>query len=164
MTSLMAHYLENTTMKPTEALESWNSMMSTQNPMPMGPQNPAQMQGPPNPGMQQPNMLGAPQRQPGPGQPGPPMFMSPAMANQLLPNGSMGGSPHMMHTPSPASHAMVKQQSTSSHTASVNTSPNINSKRRRSTAKIDQDDGGGDMGPKIKQSPRVGGNKRMKAN
>lgn len=157
MTSLMAHYLENHDLKPTEALESWNNMMSGNNPaMP----NPGQS----SPAMQHPNMPpGA--RQVGPGQGGQ-MFMSPAMANQLLPNGAMGNSPGMMHTPSPASHAMVKQQSTSSHSASVNTSPNMNNKRRRSTAKIEIDDGGGEMNgaSKVKQSPRVGGGKRMKAN
>jgi hypothetical protein len=150
MTSLMAHYLEHSNMKPTEALESWNNMMSNSNPTPMGQPNQ----------MQQPNMQpGA--RPPGPGQPGQHMFMSPHMQSQLLPNG-MTGSPGMMHTPSPNSHQMVKQQSTSSHTASVNTSPNMAGKRRRSTAKMDMDDGDGMNGTKIKQSPRVGGNKRMK--
>ncbi len=154
MTSLMAHYLENAALKPTEALDSWNNMMA----------NTPGMAAPnhvPNQTMQSPNMPpGA--RPNGPGQ-NAPMFMSPALAHQLLPNGAMTGSPSMMHTPSPASHAMVKQQSTSSHTASVNTSPNINNKRRRSTVKLD-DDGGGDVNgvAKVKQSPRVGGNKRMK--
>lgn len=158
MTSLMQHYLEHNTMKPTEALESWNSMMSNTTAA-FNASN--QTQGPPNQGMQQ-NMPPG-QRPTGPGQPAH-MFMSPAMANQLLPNGAMSGSPGMMHTPSPASHAMVKQQSTSSHTASVNTSPSMNNKRRRSTVKLD-DDGGGDVNgaPKVKQSPRVGGGKRMKA-
>jgi hypothetical protein len=155
MSSLMTHYLENSNLKPSEALESWNNMMqSTSGAMGQNPQ----MQGPPNPGQQQGNMPPGVRGPQGPGQPGQPMFMSPAMANQLLPNGAMNGSPHMMHTPSPASHQMVKQQSQSSHTASVNTSPNITGKRRRSTVKIDQDDDG----PKVKQSPRVGGGKRMK--
>mgnify|MGYP003624100790 CR=1 FL=1 len=156
MTSLMAHYLEHGEMKPSEALEHWNGMMSSNSSAPMGPQNPGQNPGQP---MQQPNMPPG-VRPPGPGQPGQHMFMSPAMQNQLLPNG-MNGSPGMMHTPSPNSHQMVKQQSTSSHTASVNTSPNMQNKRRRSTAKIDLDDG--EMnGAKVKQSPRVGGGKRMK--
>lgn len=153
----MAHYLEHSNLKPSEALESWNTMISNSNP---SMSNPGQS----SPAMQQPNMPpGA--RPAGPGQGGP-MFMSPAMANQLLPNGAMGNSPGMMHTPSPASHPMVKQHSTSSHTASVNTSPNMNNKRRRSTAKIEIDDGGGEMNgaSKVKQSPRVGGGKRMKAN
>ena len=155
MTSLMAHYLEHTSMKPTEALESWNTMMA--NTPGVANQNPN-----PNQGMQNSNMQSG-ARPSGPGQ-NPPMFMSPALAHQLLPNGAMSGSPNMMHTPSPASIAMVKQQSTSSHTASVNTSPNINNKRRRSTVKVVDDDGGGDVNgvPKVKQSPRVGGNKRMK--
>lgn len=156
MSSLMTHYLENSNMKPSEALESWNGMMQN-TPAAMGQQNP-QMQGPPNSGQLQGNMPPGVRGPQGPGQVGP-SFMSPAMANQLLPNGAMNGSPHMMHTPSPASHPMVKQHSTSSHTASVNTSPNITGKRRRSTVKVDQDDDG----PKIKQSPRVGGGKRMKA-
>lgn len=158
MTGLMAHYLEHPDMNPPQALESWNIMMSANNPTLMGPQNPGQNQGQQGQ-MQQPNMPpGA--RPPGSGQPGQHMFMSPAMQNQLLPNGGgMTGSPGMMHTPSPNSHPMVKQQSTSSHTASVNTSPNLQNKRRRS--KIDMDDG--DMnGAKVKQSPRVGGGKRMK--
>jgi hypothetical protein len=151
MTSLMAHYLGNSNMGPTEALESWNTMMSEL--------NPAGQQSQPN-SMQQPNMPpGA--RPSGPGQPGQHMFMSPHVQNALLPNG-LNGSPGMMHTPSPSSHAMVKQQSTSSHTASVNTSPNMNNKRRRSTVKMDMDDGDGMNGTKVKQSPRVGGNKRMK--
>jgi len=154
----MTHYLEHANMKPTEALESWNIMMSNNNAV-MG--NP--VQGPSNPGMPP-----GPRPQGPGGQPGQ-MFMSPAMANQLLPNGAMNGSPGMMHTPSPASHPMVKQQSTSSHTASVNTSPNVNNKRRRSTAKVEMDDGGGVGGAdmngatKVKQSPRVGNGKRMKS-
>jgi hypothetical protein len=161
MTSLMVHYLENPHMKPSEALESWNNNMANTQGGPQGPQHPNQgpQQGP---GMQ-PNMQPGP-RPGGPGQPQ--MFMSPAMQNSLLPNGSMGGSPHFQHTPSPNSQPMMKQQSTSSHTMSVNTSPNMmNNKRRRSTVKMDNDDGGGDMngGQKVKQSPRVGGNKRMKA-
>jgi hypothetical protein len=154
MTSLMAHYIEHN-MKPTEALESWNTMMSNTNPVPMGQPGHPQMPGHPNQMMPQ----GA--RPPGSGQ----MFMSPALSNQLLPPNGMTGSPGMMHTPSPnshASHAMVKQQSTSSHTASVNTSPNMKNKRRRSTAKMDLDDGEHMNGTKVKASPRVGGNKRMK--
>lgn len=151
MTSLVAHYLEHPNMKPTEALENWNVMMSNKDAMANNAQGQA------NQGMQQPNMP------PGarPGQTGQ-MFMSPAMANSLLPNGGMNGSPSMMQTPSPASHPMVKQHSTSSHTASVNTSPNMNNKRRRSTAKIEVDDSDMNGGPKVKQSPRVGGGKRMK--
>jgi hypothetical protein len=158
MTSLMAHYLEQGDMKPTDALESWNTMMSNNNPAPMGQQLQGQIQG---------QIQGQPsQMMPqGARPPGAQMFMSPALTNQLLPPNGMNGSPSMMHTPSPnshVSHAMVKQQSTSSHTASVNTSPNLQNKRRRSTAKMDLDDGENMNGTKVKASPRVGGNKRMK--
>jgi hypothetical protein len=153
MTSLMAHYLEQGDLKPTDALESWNTMMSNNNSAPMGQQMQSQIPG--QPGQMMPQ---------GARPPGAQMFMSPALTNQLLPPNGMAGSPGMMHTPSPnshASHAMVKQQSTSSHTASVNTSPNLQNKRRRSTAKMDGDDG--EMnGTKVKASPRVGVNKRMK--
>jgi len=159
MTSLMAHCIENPHLKPSEALESWNNTMSNNQAALQGSQNPGQQQ----PQGMQPNMQPG-VRPPGPGQPGQ-MFMSPAMQNSLLPNGSMGGSPHFQHTPSPNSQPMMKQHSTSSHTMSVNTSPNMNNKRRRSTAKIEMDDGGGEMNgvQKVKQSPRPGGNKRMKA-
>jgi hypothetical protein len=155
MTSLMAHYLEHNNMRPTDALESWNTMMSNTNPAPLGQQMPGQAG--------QPQQINMPPgvRPPGSGQ----MFMSPALSNQLLPPNGMTSSPGMIHTPSPnshASHAMVKQQSTSSHTASVNTSPNMQNKRRRSTAKMDLDDGDNMNGTKVKASPRVGGNKRMK--
>jgi hypothetical protein len=156
MTSLMAHYMENPGMKPSEALEHWNNTMTTTLQVQQQNHGPQQGQG------MQPNMPpGA--RPPGPGQPGQ-MFMSPAMQNSLLPNGA-GGSPHFAHTPSPSSQAMMKQHSTSSHTMSVNTSPNMNNKRRRSTVKPDMDDGGEVNGaPKVKPSPRMaGGNKRMKA-
>lgn len=114
------------------------------------------------------------------GQPGVPpnhQFMSPAMANLSLPS-AINGSPHLMqntHTPSPAqTHNLIAQHSqqgpSSSAGASANTSPNVNNKRRRSTVKVEGDDGGGEVngtggggGPKVKQSPRVGGNKRVKA-
>lgn len=123
-------------------------------------------------GMPQPHAMPQGARTPsGMGQGPPHQFMSPAMANSLLPNAAMNGSPHLMqqnHTPSPASLPMQAQHSHqgSSATASVNTSPNVtNNKRRRSTAKIEPDDGGGpEMNGtvKVKPSPRMGGNKRMK--
>lgn len=103
----MTHYLENSTMKPSEALESWNSMMQSTSGSTGQPN--AQMPGPQNPGQQQVNM---PPGARGPQGPGQPMFMSPAMANQLLPNGALNGSPHMMHTnlksPSNHSHKVFK--------------------------------------------------------
>lgn len=114
-----------------------------------------------------------------PGQSGmPPNWgMSPAMHNQLLPghpvaNGSphvIGGGPGAAHTPSPAmAHmqapgmvAQHSQQGTSSTMsgASANTSPNVNNKRRRSTVKVEGDEGGGE---KVKASPRVGGGAQAK--
>lgn len=162
MTSLINHYLENPSFTPAAALDHFNTQ-----------QDNAMRQGgmPPSQGMQQPPQPGMPvgSRTPsGMGQPGlpPNQFMSPAMQNGLLPNGHMS-SPSLMqqnHTPSPASHAMAHQQSQSSNTASVNTSPNNSNKRRRSTAKIDIDDTGGDPNGanKVKPSPRLGNNKRIK--
>lgn len=113
--------------------------------------------------------------------------MSPAMQNSLLP-GVANGSPHIAgginlgqtHTPSPAqahmAPPMVPQASQAGSTASgsgvsQNTSPNQSNKRRRSTvaALKDDDAGGGEVngaagggGQKVKPSPRLGGNKRIK--
>jgi hypothetical protein len=155
-------------------MEQWNNLMNTNNPAMA--QNAMRMQGgnmPPGQAMQQPPQQGMPPgaRTPaGMGQPGlaNQQFMSPAMANSLLPNGNMS-SPHFTqsHSPSPASHQMVHQQSQSGSSASQNTSPNMTNKRRRSTAKMDVDDGGVpevNGAGKVKQSPRVGGNKRAKNN
>lgn len=167
MTNLMAHYQENSNLSPAEALSSWVNTMSA-NPM-MAQQG---SQNTPGQNQQQQNMPPGARTPAGAGPGGPhQQFMSPAVANSLLPN-AVNGSPHLMqhHTPSPASHPMVAQHSqqgtNSSATASVNTSPNVSNKRRRSTAKIEGDDGGVDVNgaAKVKQSPRVGGNKRMKQN
>lgn len=137
-----------------------------QNPNMMGPGQPpnaammiAQQHGNMPPGARTPSGSGGPQ------------FMSPAMANQLLPQ--MNGSPHLggpSHTSSPMqghmqAPGMAHQLSQQGSNPSANTSPNVNNnKRRRSTVKMEGDDGGGpDSTPKVKQSPRVGGgNKRTK--
>jgi len=170
MTGLIMHSLQNPTLTPTNALDNWNAMMASANPNTV--QQTARLQGMSH-GTQQPQQAGLP---PGvhpssamghPGIPPNQQFMSPAMHSSLLPNGHTS-SPNLMqqsHTPSPASHAMAHQQSQSSNTAS-NTSPSLNNKRRRSTAKIDTDDGGGESNgaPKVKPSPRIGGNKRVKGN
>ena len=113
-----------------------------------------------------------------------PINGSPHIGNQqgliqsgLAPNPGMsfGG----IHTPSPhqtnmAAPPMIPQQShqgTDGSAVSVNTSPNVNQKRRRSQVKMEGDDGGGggnvDMngvqGSRVKASPRVGGsNKKTK--
>lgn len=176
LSSLMAHYQENPNLNPNQALTSWTNMASNSafaqqnsantmqgNP----PQNHQMLQQHQNlpPGVRTPSSTG---------QPGGPQhqFMSPAMTNALLPNAGMNGSPHLMqqtHTPSPASHPMVAQHSqqgtNNSATASVNTSPNVNNKRRRSAVKDGDDvmDVNG-AAPKVKQSPRPGNNKRLKNN
>lgn len=125
-----------------------------------------------------------------PQQPG--NFSSPAIRDMALPmqaNG-MNGSPHMgnslgliapnmnmapnSHTPSPhlsnmAAPPMVpqhSQQGTNSSAASANTSPNMNNKRRRSTVKLEGEDGAiiADGPPanqaRIRPSPRM--NKKSK--
>jgi len=188
MSSLLAYYNSHEELTPAQAMVQWNTVMTNNNPamaqqqqqqqQNLAQQNALRMQqaGNMQPGqvMQQTPPQGMPPGARTPqnmGQPGLPpnqQFMSPAMANSLLPNGNMS-SPHMMqsHTPSPASHAMVHQVSQGGSSASQNTSPNMTNKRRRSTAKIDGDDGGGpdvNGAPKVKQSPRVGGNKRAKNN
>jgi hypothetical protein len=172
MKSLFDYNRDNTHLTPSKALEHWENGVLP--PMAGGnaQQNPHLLQ---QQGMAQPHAMAQGARTPSGMGPGPPghQFMSPAMANSLLPNAVMNGSPHLMqqnHTPSPASLPMQAQHSHqgSSATASVNTSPNIpNNKRRRSTAKIEPDDGGVpemNGAPKVKQSPRVGGNKRLKNN
>lgn len=88
------------------------------------------------------------------------------------------------HTPSPAqahmAPPMVPQASQAGSTASgsgvsQNTSPNQSNKRRRSTVQgvMKDDDGGGEVNgapvggggaQKVKPSPRIGGNKRIKGN
>lgn len=167
MTSLMAHYQENPTLNPAQAMNSWVNQTSSSG---LGQQQNAgnPMQGG-NMQMMQPNMQQSQNNMPpgartpsGPGGPGgQASFMSPAMQNQLLPNAAMNGSPHLMqqgHTPSPSSVPMgvsLSQQG-SSATASVNTSPNVSNKRRRSTAKMDTDDGAAVNGnSKTKPSPRI---------
>lgn len=111
-------------------------------------------------------------------------FSSPSVSNLNLPmqNGMSGinGSPHIAnnpglapnmnmpnsHTPSPhqsnmAAPPMVlqhSQQGTNSSAASANTSPNVNAKRRRSTVKLEGEDGGADGSQganRVKPSPRM---------
>jgi len=109
-------------------------------------------------------------------------FSSPSVSNLNLPmpNGmpGMNGSPHIpnnaglapnnmnmpnSHTPSPhqsnmAAPSMVpqhSQQGTNSSAASANTSPNVNNKRRRSTVKLEGEDGAADGSQgRVKPSPR----------
>jgi hypothetical protein len=169
MITLIEYSHEHPDLSASQALEHWSRVAAPSLPSANAQQNALLQQQ----GMTQPHGIPQGARTPsGMGQGPPPhQFMSPAIANSLLPNAAMNGSPHLMqqnHTPSPASLPMQAQHSHqgSSATASVNTSPNVTSnKRRRSTAKVEPDDGGGlEMNGtvKVKPSPRIGGNKRVK--
>jgi len=87
------------------------------------------------------------------------MHGSPHLQGGLLPGQMPGG----MGTPSPAQTHMAappmmpqhSQQGTNSSAASANTSPQVNNKRRRSTVKMEGDDGGAEVGHKVKPSPRM---------
>ena len=168
------------------ALAGNNAQMPQLNLPPNG--NPMQMmqQGGMPPGATTPGQMGMQQNMPQN------FMSSPAMPSQFLPAGVMpmnGGSPHInlnaaglnpgaagnVHTPSPAqthmqAPAMVQQMSQQGSTgsgASVNTSPNVaGAKRRRPSAVKTEDEGGGPeingVQAKVKQSPRVAQNKRVK--
>jgi hypothetical protein len=109
-------------------------------------------------------------------------FSSPSVSNLNLPmQNGMNGSPHIgnpgnlgapnmsmpiSHTPSPHQSNMAapmmmpqhSQQGTNSSAASANTSPNVNNnKRRRSTVKLEGDDGPDAMSNanRVKPSPRM---------
>lgn len=162
MRGLLAHARNNLqdngrVMSASQALDDWHKKNPQGSNMPTGGQQ--GMAHPQHGPRAPPNMGGINQQ-----------FMSPAMANGLLPNAALNGSPHLMqsHTPSPASHQMQKQlsQQGSSSTASVNASPNNVNKRRRSTVKVEDDSMDINGAHKVKQSPRVTGNaiKRQKNN
>lgn len=72
-------------------------------------------------------------------------------------------SPHQSHMAAPSMIPQQSQQGTSSSAASVNTSPNVSGKRRRSQVKAEGDDLvaelHGNQGHRVKASPRVGGKK-----
>jgi len=154
-------------------------------------QNP-QMSLPPN-GVQPPGSRTPNQPMPArpPGMPESFANMSPAMQSSLLPGVAANGSPHITgpsglnpalgqtHTPSPAqahmAPPMVPQASQAGSTASgsgvsQNTSPNQSNKRRRSAvAGMKAEDDGEVNGTsggqsKVKPSPRLQGNKRIKGN
>ncbi|KAF2803482.1 uncharacterized protein BDZ99DRAFT_526411 [Mytilinidion resinicola] len=182
MNQLILYAQDHPELTPAGAL---NSLLASLPPKQFSQQPSQQQQGniPPNQAQllqqqQQQNLPPGSRTPSGTGQAGGPnhQFMSPAMANLGLP-GAINGSPHLMqnsHTPSPAQTHMAKQHSqqgtNSSATASANTSPNVSNKRRRSNVKMETDDGGGGEvngaggGQKVKASPRVGGNKRVKGN
>ena len=194
MQELMAYSQQNPNLCPSQAISSLVNRLQPQPGFPQQQlppnQQQQQQQGNPPPNSAQQQALQQQQQQQNlppsartpsslghPGVPPNHQFMSPALAN-LGPPSAINGSPHLMqntHTPSPAqTHGLIAQHSqqgtSSSAGASANTSPNVSNKRRRSTVKVEGDDGGGEVngtggggGPKVKQSPRVGGNKRVKA-
>lgn len=143
--------------------------------MPPGARTPGQM-GMQQPGMPQ-NFMSSP-------------AMNNQFLPGAMPGMNGGGSPHVnlnaanlnpgagsnVHTPSPAQTHMqapgmvqqMSQQGSTGSGASVNTSPNVTgSKRRRPSAVKTEDEGGGPevngVQGKVKQSPRVGQNKRVKS-
>lgn len=73
---------------------------------------------------------------------------------QQQPN-SHSPSPHQPHRAAPPMLPQHSQQGTNSSAASANTSPSINNKRRRSTVKLEGDEGGGDGAGRVKPSPRL---------
>lgn len=174
MSDLM-HYAQEKKLRPEEAMEALVAEYeSQQNGQAQAGANP-QINMPPNglpPGSRTPSMQHMQMSGNGP------QFSSPNLGNMNLP---MNGSPHLgnhpgnlapgmninSHTPSPhlsnmAAPPMVpqhSQQGTNSSVASENTSPNMNNsnKRRRSTVKMEGDDGGGaeTNGNRVKPSPRM---------
>lgn len=166
-------YAQEKKLRPEQAMEAYLAQMESQTNGQQGG-NP-QINLPPNgvpPGQRTPSMGNMQMPQNGGN------FSSPNVSNLSLPmqpNG-MNGSPHMggnlapgmnmpnSHTPSPHQGNMAapqmmpqhSQQGTNSSVASASTSPNINNtnKRRRSTVKLEGDDGGGGDANRVKPSPR----------
>jgi len=187
MSELM-HFAQEKKMRPEQALEAWVAQydasggngQGAQQPIPQG--NP-QINLPPNGvpmGSRTPSMQNMHMQQPN--QQG--NFSSPSVSNMSLPmQNGMNGSPHIpnhpglapnmsmqpnSHTPSPHISNMAappmmpqhSQQGTNSSGPSANTSPNVNNKRRRSTVKMEGEDGGAQDGPapnqqRVKPSPRM---------
>jgi hypothetical protein len=176
MSDLMG-YSQETKTRPSQALESLVAQYEREPPNQQG--NP-QINLPPN-GIPVGNRTPSMGNLPMPNNAGQPhQFSSPAMSNLNAP--MMNGSPHISnhpglapnmnmpnsHTPSPHQSNMAaptmmpqhSQQGTNSSAASTNTSPNVNNKRRRSTVKMEGDEGGGEGGPaaganRVKPSPRM---------
>ena len=89
----------------------------------------------------------------------------PGHANPAALAGGPAGtsSPHQNHMAAPLMVPQHSQHGTNSSVASANTSPSVNNKRRRSTVKIEPDEGGGGgdtggplpPGGRVKPSPRM---------
>lgn len=175
MSDLM-HYAQEKKLRPDQALEAlvsqYESLPNGQAQQGGNPQINLPQNGVPA-GSTTPNMRNM--QMPQNGQPG--NYSSPSMANMAIP---MNGSPHLgnhpgnlginmanSHTPSPHQSAMSapmmgqhSQQGTNSSVTSENPSPNVNAnnKRRRSTVKLEGDDGGGaevNNANRVKPSPRM---------
>ena len=186
MSDLM-DYSQETKTRPEQAIEEWVERLqrnSQQNGVPQ--QGNPQINLPPN-GVPVGNRTPSMQHMQIGNAQGGNQFSSPSVSNLNLPmqNGmaGMNGSPHIAnnpglapnmnmsnsHTPSPhqsnmAAPQMVpqhSQQGTNSSAASANTSPNVNTKRRRSNVKMEGDEGGGDgsqqgqAANRVKPSPRM---------
>ena len=170
-------------MRPEQALDGWIQQYETE-----GGPNGQQQQGnpqinlPPNgvpvgnrtPSMQHMQMPNQQFSSPNvsnlnlPMQNGIPMNGSPQIANNpglnpgLAPNMNMPNShspsPHQGNMAAPPMMPQHSQQGTNSSAASTNTSPNVNNKRRRSTVKMEGDEGGGETNVaanRVKPSPRL---------
>lgn len=182
MSELM-HFSQDQKLRPEQALEAWLAQNESGGQQQQG--GAPQIHLPPNGVQQMGNRTPSMQHMQMPGGPGGPQgnFSSPSVSNLNLPmQNGMNGSPHIAnnpglapnnmnmgsHTPSPhisnmAAPPMVpqhSQQGTNSSAASANTSPQVNSKRRRSQVKLEDDSTGpeGGMAPsqRSKPSPRVG--------
>lgn len=174
MQTLFQFSQQNPQMSPPEALRNLVNTFHSQNPnlgYISGPMNPVMPQGQ-NPRAPNPNM--------NMNMHGPTQFASPAMAHLGLPGAQ--GSPHLPASahPSPAQSQLAgppgmvppgQMQPNVGQVTSAGASPSVTNKRRRaSTVKTENEEGGG--GPevngagapgatKVKASPRVGG-KRQK--
>lgn len=180
MADLMV-FAQEKKLRPEPAMEAWLSEFGGQN---GGQQGNPQINLPPN-GIPAGNRTPSMQHMQMPNAQGNQFSSSPSVSNLGLPMqngmGVMNGSPSIAnnpglapnmnmansHTPSPHMNNMAappmvpqhSQQGTNSSAASTNTSPNVNNKRRRSTVKMEGDEGGGEANTaanRVKPSPRMG--------
>jgi hypothetical protein len=170
MSDLISHASQHPELSINQAL---STILEAYNKQPQGqprPTNPALLQ------MQQQGMNRMPNGPMMAQQSGAEGFlaMSPAMQATMLSNGSphlagvanpmgMVQSPAQSHMAPPMTAQQSQQGSNSG--PSTNSSPHLQSKRRRSTAQVKAEDGSdpnGTGGKKVKQSPHIGGNKRVK--
>lgn len=96
-------------------------------------------------------MNGSPQITSNPG-------LHPGMMQQQQQPNSHTPSPRQANRGAPPMMPQHSQQGTNSSAASANTSPSVNNKRRRSTVKLEGDEGGGEAVPpgnRVKPSPRM---------